>query len=209
MYTTYGLTEMASQVTTTAPNATQSELRTAGRVLPGRELMIGSGDEILVRGETLFLGYYHTDHLDRPLDDAGWFATGDRGALTSEGFLTVTGRCDQMFISGGENIFPEEIEQALLGLSSILQSIVVAVPDAEFGQRPVAFVQSTEFQPTEWRRQLAEQLPGFKIPKLFLPWPESTASTSLKPSRRHLQLLAQRHVTSAAQPTSPKSSTAP
>ena len=79
IHTSYGLTEMASQVTTTPPDASPGALRTAGRVLPGREVSISGGGEILVRGETLFAGYVEGEKIDRPLDADGWFHTGDLG----------------------------------------------------------------------------------------------------------------------------------
>ena len=188
--TTYGLTEMASQVTTTPPACGEAELRTAGRLLSGRRLITAADGEILVRGDTLFRGYCQPDGLHRPLDSDGWFHTGDRGRLDSRGYLTVVGRRDHMFISGGENIHPEEIERALLELEGILQAIVVPIADGQFGQRPVAFVEATDFQPAQWSAQLAEQLPRFKVPDHFLAWPASDDATGIKPSRRQLQTLA-------------------
>jgi o-succinylbenzoate---CoA ligase len=89
VHTSYGLTEMASQVTTTPPDASPEELRTAGRVLPNREVSISGEGEILVRGETLFKGYVRNDIVDRPLDADGWFHTGDLGELDGDGYLRV------------------------------------------------------------------------------------------------------------------------
>ena len=122
IHTSYGLTEMASQVTTTPPGASPGELRTAGRVLPGREVSISGGGEILVRGETLFAGYVDGEKVDRPLDADGWFHTGDLGDLDEDGYLRVLGRSDNLFISGGENIQPEEIEEALCSLEGVERS---------------------------------------------------------------------------------------
>src|SRR5918994_95341 len=100
LHTSYGLTEMASQVTTTPPGASHEELRTAGRALPNREVSISERGEILVRGETLFAGYVEGEELDRPLDEEGWFHTGDLGELDEDGYLRVGGRMDYLFISG-------------------------------------------------------------------------------------------------------------
>ena len=74
--------------------------------------------EILVRGETLFAGYVEGEDLDRPLDAEGWFHTGDLGELDENGYLRVGGRVDNLFISGGENVQPEEIEDALCRLGN-------------------------------------------------------------------------------------------
>jgi o-succinylbenzoate---CoA ligase len=172
VHTSYGLTEMASQVTTTPPAASLEELRTAGRALPNREVSISERGEILVRGETLFAGYVEGDELDRPLDADGWFHTGDLGGLDENGYLRVGGRMDNLFISGGENVQPEEIEEALCRLEGIDEAVVVPVPDEEFGARPVAFVRAAGREPEDLAQELEQVLPRFKIPISFHPWPE-------------------------------------
>jgi O-succinylbenzoic acid--CoA ligase len=172
LHTSYGLTEMASQVTTTLPGASIEELRTAGRVLPNREVSISKSGEILVRGETLFAGYVEGEEPDRPLDAEGWFHTRDLGEIDESGYLRVGGRMDNLFISGGENIQPEEIEEALCRLDGIDEAVVVPVLDEEFGARPVAFVRAAGRMPEELARKLEPLLPRFKIPISFHPWPE-------------------------------------
>ena len=77
-------------------------------------------------------------------DAAGWFHTGDLGRLDAAGRLIVTGRRDTMFISGGENIHPEEIEREILRFPGVLEAIVAPVPDPEFGARPVAFLRTAD-----------------------------------------------------------------
>ncbi len=187
LYTTYGLSETASQVTTTQPNASIEELRTAGRVLPGRVLKIASNNEILVRGATMFDGYLDGQTTTCPFDSDGWFHTGDLGHWDTAGRLVVFGRRDNLFVSGGENIYPEEIELALLNVPGIHQVIVVPQPHQEYGQRPVAFVDGDLAQIDRWRHILAERLPRYKIPDRYLSWPEQFG---LKPNRRDLQRLA-------------------
>jgi O-succinylbenzoic acid--CoA ligase len=140
VHTSYGLTEMASQVTTTAPGAAPEELRTAGRVLPHREVSVSGEGEILVRGETLFAGYVQGGRPGVRPGAGGWFRTGDLGRLDGAGRLRVLGRRDNLFVSGGENVRPEEIEEALLRIPGVEEAVVVPVPDPEFGERPVAFV---------------------------------------------------------------------
>ena len=174
VHTSYGLTEMASQVTTTPPDASREDLRTAGHLLPHRRLRIAEDGELLVAGETLFAGYLQHGLVRRLQDADGWFHTGDLGALDARGRLRVTGRKDHLFISGGENIQPEEIERALGQLHGVVQAVVVPVPDAEFGQRPVAFVRGARGGSVlgGLAEQLEEVLPRFKIPDAFYPWPE-------------------------------------
>jgi O-succinylbenzoic acid--CoA ligase len=99
-----------------------------------------------------------------------------------------------MFISGGENCFPEEIENGLLELPGIHHACVVAIPHPEFGQRPFAFVDAETWSPELWRVGLAELLPRFKIPDHFAPWP---SDMPLKPNRARLSEWAVERLTEA------------
>jgi O-succinylbenzoic acid--CoA ligase len=191
LHTSYGLTEMASQVTTTPPGASLEELRTSGRALPGREVSLSERGEILVRGETLFAGYVETEEIDRPLDEEGWFHTRDLGELDESGYLRVKGRMDNLFISGGENVQPEEIEEALCRLNGVDEAVVVPVSDEEFGARPVAFVRINDAEPRDLARELEPVLPRFKIPVSFHPWPEE-ARRGMKADRAVLGERARR-----------------
>jgi len=191
VHTSYGLTEMASQVTSTPPGASLGELRTAGRALPNREVSISARGEILVRGETLFAGYLEGEESDRPLDADGWFHTRDLGELDENGYLRVGGRMDNLFISGGENVQPEEIEEILCRLERVEEAVVVPVPDEEFGARPVAFVRMDHGEPGELVHELEPVLPRFKIPISFYPWPEE-ARRGIKADRAALSELARR-----------------
>jgi o-succinylbenzoate---CoA ligase len=174
IYTSYGLTEMASQVTATPPGASREELHTSGRPLPHRELSISDDGEILVRGGTLFSGYVDHDVVDRPLVADGWFRTGDLGELDVDGYVRVRGRKDNLFISGGENVQPEEIEEALRRLEGVEDAVVVPIPDAEFGLRPVAFVRASggAVESEVLAQALERTLPRFKIPVAFHWWSE-------------------------------------
>ena len=176
IHTSYGLTEMASQVTTTPPGASRTELHTSGRPLAYREVTVSEDDEILVRGETLFAGYIEGEAVDRPLDTDGWFCTGDLGEVDENGYLRVQGRKDNLFVSGGENIQPEEIEEALIQLDGVEEAVVVPVSDTEFGERPVAFVRMAwrTVEPEALAPALRQRLPGFKIPVAFHGWFEGT-----------------------------------
>ena len=119
--TTYGMTEMSSQVCTGIPEFSGAGV-TSGEVLPYRQLRLSGDNEILVRGETLSAGYFDQGRIKSIVDSDGWYHTGDLGSLES-GQLKVIGRIDNMLISGGENIHPEEIEQALLAIDDILQQL--------------------------------------------------------------------------------------
>ncbi len=160
----YGLTEMSSTVLI------------QNQVLPYRRVKIENG-ELHVSGATLFQGY-----LDEE-PQSGWFATGD--LVRSD--LSIVGRKDRLFISGGENIQPEEIEQALLKLPGIEIACVVAVPDPEFGERPVAFVD----RPHGCKDQLADLLPKFKHPIRYFPLPKMSGKPSLPALALRAQALMQ------------------
>ncbi|MBD3401759.1 o-succinylbenzoate--CoA ligase [candidate division GN15 bacterium] len=197
VHKTYGMTEMASQVATTAPHDLPGRIDTSGRVLDYREVEISDTREILVRGETRFAGYIERDRLERPFDDEDWFATGDTGRLDSNGYLTVFGRTDNMFISGGENIQPEQVEAALGKLDDVLEVLVVPVAEPEYGHRPVAFVRLSPgvmLDERAVRLKLQPMLPRFAIPDRILVWPKSAEGTSLKPSRADFTRLAERIV---------------
>jgi O-succinylbenzoic acid--CoA ligase len=102
--------------------------------------------------------------------DEGWFATRDLGEWTQNGSLRILGRKDRLFISGGENIQPEEIERALCTLPGILFARVDPIPDPEFGQRPIATIHDTTQKYTleTVRHHLQPLLPSFKLPvRLF------------------------------------------
>ena len=191
IHTSYGSTEMASQITTTRPGDPLDRLQTGGQILPYRKLKIAPDHEIRVKGRTLFTGYIQDNKITRPVDKDGWFATGDLGRMDEKGCLTVMGRKDNMFISGGENIQPEEIENQLNNIPGIEQSLVVPVDNAEFGQRPVAFIKdkSAPADILNIKRQLQKFLPKFKIPDHFFPWPEEKRS-GIKPDRKYFVQLA-------------------
>jgi len=184
----YGLSEMASQVCTGIPTAPG----VVGKALPAREVRVVEG-EIQVRGETLFCGYLNNGEIDPALNDEGWFATRDKGHFTSEGALVVEGRLDNGFISGGENIQPEAIEQRLVDHPGVAQALVVPVPHPEWGERPVAFIDwhgegVTEQALSTWVR---EALPGFMVPDAWLAWPPGVG---FKPSRTRFAELARARV---------------
>lgn len=193
VHTSYGMTEMASTVTATPPGASRAMLRTSGVVLPGRQVRVADDGEILVRGATLFTGYLDGDHAERP-DRDGWFPTGDLGAWAEVGgerMLRVVGRKDNLFISGGENVQPEEVEDAFGRLAGVRRAVVVPVADAEFGQVPVAFVNADAWAQEGWREALGEVLPRFKVPVAFYPWPDD-AEAGMKVSRAALAARAER-----------------
>lgn len=166
----YGSTESASLVTAETEPTRMLEESNAGRVLPGRRLVVEADGHIRVGGDTLMTGYLTESGLVDPRGDDGLFATGDLGHLDMSGCLFVSGRADSMFISGGENIHPEEIEDAILQVRGVTQAVVVPIPHPEYGERPAAFVRSqpgADVTGSLLARELGRQLPSYKIPDQF------------------------------------------
>ena len=183
----YGMTEMASTVTAKRANASAG----VGAVLPHREVMLQDG-EVWVKGETLCLGYYRNKTVF-PVSEQAWFATKDLGHWQDEE-LHITGRADNMFISGGENVQPEDIERVLLAHPQISQAFVLPIDDAEFGQRPVAIVALSP-DSTPYREQLVAymqtQVAAYRRPVAYYLLPQDVAG-GIKVSRAQLaQWLAQ------------------
>lgn len=166
---TYGLTEAASQVATSSALVTAPT--TCGAAVPGVNIHIrhpgpdGVG-EIVVSGATLFDGYRRPDGtLDRPPTDG--FATGDLGRMDPDGLRVFVRRTD-LIVTGGENVYPAEVEAALASLPGVAECAVVGVPDDEWGQRVEALVVPLEGQTLDTgtlRALLALRIARFKLPR--------------------------------------------
>lgn len=166
VFLTYGLTEMGSIVVVKKSPERIDRRWHLGNPLPGREIRINRENEILVKGKTLFLGYWSTTEIECPFDKEGWFSTGDLGCIDPEKGLSILGRKDWMFISGGENIQPEEIEDELIRIPDILEAVVISIDNLEFGKRPIAFIKTNnpDFDVEHAKTTLSAQLPKYKIP---------------------------------------------
>ena len=143
LYLSYGSTEMSTQIAT-SPVPISCLTQNSGQILPYREIMVAEDGELLVKGPCLFQGYLRQGSIQPQTDPQGWFHTTDIGYVDGNGMVTVLGRKDSMFISGGENIHPEEIEKALMMIDGIREALVVPLKDQEYGQRPAAFIQTFE-----------------------------------------------------------------
>ncbi len=187
----YGSTEMSSQITTTSGDDLVINPHSSGKLLLYRELEIDENGEILVKGKTLCTGYISGSEVDNCGNTKGWFHTGDLGYFDDNQNLIIKGRLDNMFISGGENIYPEEIEEQLQFHNQIIDVCVVEVPDKEYGARPVAFIKieaTNKIDETQLKKYLEDKIAGFKIPVRFLTWPENLKR--LKPDRNYFRELA-------------------
>ncbi len=171
---TYGLTEACSQVATERPG--EADGRSAGPALPGLTLRVASADgasvqpgepgEIHVRGPTLMAGYLDEPEATARALAGGWLRTGDVGALDSLGRLRVLARGTDLILSGGENVYPAEVEAVLASHPAVAEAAVVGRSDAAWGEVPVAAVVLRPGAQAEgliaWART---RLAGFKVPR--------------------------------------------
>jgi len=186
LYSTYGMTEMSSQITTSPEPLKIDDPGHSGKLLPYRTLKIDKRGEIFAGGKTLFKGYIKKGKVIGRKEDHR-FPTGDMGMIDKRGLLYIKGRSDNMFISGGENIYPEEIEIELLKIKKIIDATVIPVRDSRFGLRPVCFLKvknNFSYTKKELTSIMKKSLPSFKIPvRLFIYRDEGTPG--LKKERKH------------------------
>jgi acyl-CoA synthetase (AMP-forming)/AMP-acid ligase II len=147
-------------------DAAETVARTSGRSAAGFEVRIGERDEILLRGPNLMLGYL--DDPEGAVDDDGWLHTGDAGRLDAAGYLTITGRLKDMYICGGFNVYPAEVEQVLARLDGVAESAVIGMPDPRLGEVGQAFIVRRPGHVLDAADVLAfcrERLAGYKVPR--------------------------------------------
>jgi acyl-CoA synthetase (AMP-forming)/AMP-acid ligase II len=179
----YGQTETASCIVCMAPDDHTLEdlphMRAAGKPLPGVEIVIqdesgkvlptGAIGEIVTRSTSNMAGYLNLpDETAATLRPGGWLRTGDAGRFDDKGFLYVQDRIKEMIITGGENVYPAEVENALYGHPAVGDVAVIGVPSEKWGQAVKAVVelrpgqQATEAELIAWARQ---RIGGYKLPK--------------------------------------------
>ncbi len=156
-----------------------------------REVVAGMPGELAIRGPTLFSGYWQADETNARDFRGGWFHMGDVFRRNDDGTLDFVDRAKYMIKSGGENVYPAEIERVLMSDPRITEAAVVRAPDAKWGEVPVAFVSRRDTTITEpdllglCRRDLA----GYKCPRQFrfIEFSEFPRSTSGKVQRHELE----------------------
>lgn len=149
VYQSYGLTETASQIVTLAPEDVERKAGSAGKPLfpaqiaimeNGQKLSAGQAGEIVVKGPNVTKGYFNREEETARVLKDGWFYTGDIGYLDEEGYLYVLDRRSDLIISGGENVYPAEVESVLMAHPDVKGAGVIGQEDPKWGEVPVAFV---------------------------------------------------------------------
>ncbi len=177
--TAYGLTEAVVATMCRPGDSPQLVASTSGRAAAGFEVRIAGQDgaaaragetgEILLRGPNLMLGYLDDpDATMAAIDSAGWLHTGDAGRLDAGGYLAITGRLTDMYICGGFNVYPAEVEQVLARLAGVAESAVIGVPDPRLGEVGRAYLVTGPGHALAEADVLAfcrERLANYKVPR--------------------------------------------
>ena len=136
----YGLTEAAPNVLCLPPEAARRKAGSAGRPYPYVECRLSDEGELLVRGPNVFAGYWRNPEATAAAFRDGWLATGDLAERDADGDYWIRGRLKDLVVSGGENVYPAEIEAVLREHPDVVEAAVIGVPDERWGEACAAFV---------------------------------------------------------------------
>ena len=162
----YGLTEAAPNVLCLPPEDAVRKLGSAGKPYPHVDVRLSSEGELQVRGPNVFPGYWRNAEASAEAFVDGWLRTGDVAERDDEGFYRIKGRLKDMYISGGENVYPAEVESVLHEHGAVADAAVVAVPDERWGEVGVAFVVAAgDVSADELLEHVRARLARFKAPK--------------------------------------------
>ena len=210
---TYGMTETCSQVALSSnwsssegpaylpilPNQIAVTRRgTHGRLEPAEADEVG---EVAVRGPTIFSGYWRKPAASRERFKDGWFLTGDLGLLQAGAGkprgVVILGRKDETIVSGGEKVYPAEVEAALRSHPSVKEAVVIGIDDPKWGQRVVAVIEtraaaSRPPSAAKLSEFLGERLGRYKIPKQYHFWPSLPRTPTGKPRRAEVRAALER-----------------
>lgn len=176
---TYGMTEAASQIATQSPQDAAQKPLSVGRPLAGTRvriandaganLPVGAIGEIVACGPTIMRGYFKNPQADARALRGGELFTGDLGYLDADGDLFVLQRRSDLILSGGENVYPAEVERILRAHPSVADALVVGVPDEEWGQRVAALLVpqvQTSIDVDAVLTHARERIAGYKLPRI-------------------------------------------
>jgi acyl-CoA synthetase (AMP-forming)/AMP-acid ligase II len=179
----YGMTETTGTIVMLPPEdhdpAGNARMRSAGKALPGvdlkivddagNELPVGKVGELITRSSNNMAGYWNLpDASAKTIETGGWIRTGDAGYMDADGYLYIHDRVKDMIISGGENVYPAEVESAIYGHPDVLEVAVVGVPDDKWGEAVKAFCvpkPGHQIEPESVIAYARERIAGFKVPK--------------------------------------------
>ena len=203
LYQVYGLTETTGAITIMMPedhDPKKGKLRSCGKALKGVELKIvdengkdlktGEIGEVISKSDLNMKGYWNKPDATKESIVNGWFYSGDAGFFDDEGYLFIHDRVKDMIVSGGENIYPAEVENALMSHKEILDAAVVGIPDDKWGESVIGFVvieESTNLSEVEIISYARTQIAAYKCPKSIEFIKELPRNPSGKILRRELR----------------------
>lgn len=194
VFQSYGMTETSSQIVTLSPEYSLSKLGSAGKPLFPSQLKIKGASapleegEIMVKGPNVTMGYHERPEANEKSFEDGWLFTGDIGYVDEEGFLYVLDRRSDLIISGGENVYPAEVESVLLGIPGVTEAGVIGMDDPVWGQVPCAFlVTDRPMTEEEVMKGCKAALASYKCPKRIVFVGELPRNASNKLLRRVLK----------------------
>jgi acyl-CoA synthetase (AMP-forming)/AMP-acid ligase II len=207
----YGMTEATGSVTFLAPRYHSLErpelMQSVGRIFPGSALDIrdaednamppGTPGEIVIQTPTLMQGYWNQPEATELATRGGWYRSGDGGYVDAEGFVYLTDRIKDMVVSGGENIYPAEVEEVLRQHPAIQEAVLIGRPDERWGEAAVALVEIAAGQQLVEEEVIAfckGRIASYKAPKTVVGVPQlpRTASGKLQRAQAKREFLAGR-----------------
>ena len=203
----WGMTETAGGGTLTPPKDMARHCAQVDKAAPGMKMRVAREDgseasvgevgELWVSGPSVSPGYWgKPEGQGCGFSDDGWFHTGDLVSVDAEGFYTVEGRTKDLIISGGENIYPAEIETVLRNHPAVAEAVVVGMPDNRWGELPAAFVvadDGADLDLEEVRAFAATRLAKYKVPRTMAELDAIPLGSTGKPDRGALARIAARH----------------
>ncbi|HMY09098.1 MAG TPA: AMP-binding protein, partial [Marmoricola sp.] len=165
--TAFGMTEAVVVTMCREGDSAETIANTCGSVVPNMQMRIGDEGELLLKGDYVMLGYLDDPKATAEAIKDGWLHTGDVGVIDEVGNLMITDRLKDMYISGGFNVYPAEVEQTLIRLDGVNDVAVVGIPDERMGEVGMAFVvrRDDSLQEADVLAHAKSTLANYKVPR--------------------------------------------
>lgn len=198
IYEAYGMTETASLVTYNhfykhkvgSVGSATGSTEVCIQDQQGKPLPTGQEGEICIRGRNVMKGYLDNPQATADTVRGGWLHSGDVGYVDEEGYLFIVDRLKDLIITGGENVYPREVEEVLFQRTDVAECAVIGLPDAEYGERVTAYLvlqQGSELDKADLKAYCRERLAPFKVPKDFVAMQSLPTSAAGKILKRELR----------------------
>lgn len=180
-YQVYGMTEAGPTGTVLSPHEQVTKAGSIGnKALPGADMILrkvdgqeaGPGEvgEIWLQADSMMTGYFKNDDATRDAFSENWYKTGDLARIDEDGYLFIVDRTKDMIVTGGENVYSKEVEDAIIGCPGVMETAVVGLPHADWGETVTAFVvpkQDEHVEAETIEAFLVDKLAKYKIPRVF------------------------------------------